>query len=199
MALGLVTVLGAASAAKADLPEGTGDVPRSALAPTDYSIVKSLHGMSTLGVTAGQIAQKNGSTQAVRDFGTTLVQTHTSGDQQLVAYAKNAGIDPNRMKNEPPPQELAYYLQSVDHLRTLKGKEFDLEFTRTVREAYGETIKQIQTAQPNIADSKLNALLNQRLPILEQNYQTAASLAAQSAAALSNQHPAPLPSPNRIP
>ena len=70
-----------------------------------------MHAMSMVGISAGEIAQKNGGTQAVRDFGTTLVDTHTTGDQQLLAYAKKAGIDPNRMKNEPPPQELAYYLQ----------------------------------------------------------------------------------------
>ena len=111
MTLGLATVVGAARAAKAE-PAGPGDVPRSTLAPADYRIVKSMHAMSMVGISAGEIAQKNGGTQAVRDFGTTLVDTHTTGDQQVLAYAKKAGIDPNRMKNEPPPQELAYYLKS---------------------------------------------------------------------------------------
>src|SRR4051812_31315870 len=208
MTLGLATVAGAASAAKADSPAEPGDVPRSSLAPADYRIVKSMHAMSMVGISAGEIAQKNAGTQAVRDFGTTLVDTHTTGDQQLLAYAKKAGIDPNRMKNEPPPQELAYYLKSVDQMRTLHGAQFDQVFTATVRDAYKETIKQIQTALPVISDSRLKALLDQRLPILQKNYQTAAVLASQSERAAAERQPppnttstgqTPQPAPGRTP
>lgn len=208
MTLGLATVVGGVSAARADLPAGPGDVSVSSLAPADYRIVKSMHAMSTVGISAGEIAQKNGGTQAVRDFGTTLVNTHTTGDQEILAYAKKAGIDPNRMKNEPPPQELAYYLKSVDQMRTLHGAQFDHVFTVTVRDAYKETIRQIQTALPVISDSRLKALLDQRLPILTKNYQTAAALASQQQPSSSERQPppnttstgqTPQPAPSRTP
>src|SRR4051812_45844125 len=101
ISLGLASVLAAAGAAKADV-SGPGDVPHSTLAPADGQIVRSLHTISELYVSAGQIAKKNGYTQAVRDYGTTLINDHEMADQQLLAYAKKAGIDPKRMRNEPP-------------------------------------------------------------------------------------------------
>lgn len=181
MTLGLATVLAGAGAAKADLPAGPGDVPRSTLAPADYSIVKHLHALSALAVSAGQIAQKNGSTKAIRDFGATLVSDHTAGDQELLAYAKNAGIDPNRMKHDPVPADMTAYMQSLDRLRTLTGQQFDHEFAVTMRDGYARTMGIVQNSLPNISDRNLTALLGKRLPVLEQNYQTAASLASTPA------------------
>lgn len=178
MTLGLATVLAGARAAKADLPTDPGDVPRSSLAPADYNIVKHLHALSDLAVSAGQIAQNNGDSKAVWDFGGTLVSDHTAGDQELLAYAKRAGIDPKRMKNEPTPRDMTAYMQSLDRLRTLTGPQFDHEFAMTMRDGYARTIGLVQNTLPNIADRNLTALLDRRLPTLEKNYQTAAALAA---------------------
>ncbi len=181
MTLGLATVLADARAAKADVPSEPGDVPRSTLAPADYSIVKHLHSLSELAVSAGQIAQKNGDAKAVRDFGGTLISDHTAGDQELLAYAKKTGIDPNRMKNQPPPRDMTTYLQSLDRLRILTGPQFDQEFAVTMRDGYARTIALIQNTLPNISDRNLSVLLDKRLPTLEKNYQTAASLASTHA------------------
>ena len=181
MTLGLATVLAGARATKADLPSEPGDVPRSTLAPADYNIVKHLHALSDLAVSAGQLAQKNGDTKAVRDFGATLISDHTAGDQELLAYAKKAGIDPNRMKHEPPPRDMATYTQSLDRLRTLPGQQFDHEFAVMMRDGYARTMGLIQNTLPNISDRNLSALLDKRLPVLDRNYQTAASLASTHA------------------
>lgn len=191
MALGLAGVLGGVSAAKADVPSEPGDVPRSALAPADHNTVKYLHALSELAISAGQMAQRNGGSKAVRDFGATLVSDHTAGDQQLLAYAKNAGIDPNRMKNETPPAEMRQYLQRLDRLRTLTGQQFDQEFAATMRDGYARTIALIQSTQPSISDHDLNALLNKRLPVLERNYHTAASLASPQPPSPAERQPQP--------
>ena len=189
--LGLAIVVGVASAAKADLPSEPGDVPRSSLAPTDYKLVKYLHALSDLAVSAGQLAEKNGSTTAVRNFGATLVSDHTAGDQELLAYAKNAGIDARRMKNEPAPPEMQAYLQRLDRLRTLTGQQFDHEFALTMREGYARTIALVQSTQPHLANRNLAALLDRRLPTLDKNYQTAAGLASQQAPSSPERQPQP--------
>jgi predicted outer membrane protein len=188
MTLGLAVVLGGASAAKADSP---GDVPRSSLAPADYNTVKYLHALSELAISAGQIAQTNGGSQAVRDFGAKLVSDHTAGDEQLLAYAKKAGIDPNRMKNQPPPAAIKAYMQRLDTLRTLHGQQFDHQFTATIRDASAQTIGYIHQTLPVISDSDLTALLNKRLPTINQNYETASRLASQRAPSSSEQQPPP--------
>jgi putative membrane protein len=191
MTLGLAAVLGGAGAAKADLPASPGDVPRSTLAPADYKTVKYLHALSELAISAGGIAQTNGDTKAVRDFGATLVSDHTAGDQELLAYAKKAGIDPNRMKGEAPPPELTAYMQNLDRLRTLKGPQFDQEFATTMRDGYARTIALIQSTQPQLSDHSLTTLLNKRLPTLQKNYQTAASLASTQAPSPTERQPQP--------
>ena len=94
-------------------------------------------------------------------------------------------------------------------MRTLHGAQFDQVFTVTVRDAYKETIRQIQTALPVISDSRLKTLLDQRLPILQKNYQTAAVLASQAEQSASERQPppnttstgqqAPQPAPSRTP
>jgi len=175
---GLATVLVGVSTARADLPSEHGDMPRSSVAPADHRTVQYLHSLSDLAVSAGEIAQKNGSTQAVRDFGATIVSDHTAGDQELLSYAKKAGIPPERMKSEPAPPEMTRYLQRLDRLRTLTGQQFDQEFAATMRDGYAQTIALVHSTQPHLADRDFSSWLNKRMPVLEKNYQTAARLAA---------------------
>jgi predicted outer membrane protein len=185
MTLGLATVLGGASAVKADSPASPGDVPRSTLAPADYKVVKCLHAMHGLDISAGQIAQTNGGTESVRDFGAMLVIDQSSGDQHLLAYAKRVGIDPKLMANEGTPNELARYRERVDQLRTLTGPSFDREFAETIRDGHARVISFIENARPDVSDSNLNTLLDLQLPTLKRNYEVAARLVAHQEAAAS--------------
>ena len=50
-----------------------------------------------------------------------------------------------------------------------------------MRDGYARTIALIQNTLPNISDRNLSVLLDKRLPTLEKNYQTAASLATTHA------------------
>ena len=175
MTIGLA--LGAATA-KAD--QAPGEAPPSTLAPADYKAVKCLHAMSELYVSAGTLAEKHGGTHAVRDFGATLVSDHEAADQQLLAYAKKAGIDPNRMSGEAPPIEMAKYVQRVDRLRTLTGPEFDRELAVTMQDAHERALALIQRAVPDIFEHNLAVLLEQQLPTLEKNREAAALLVSQT-------------------
>ena len=144
--------------------------------------MKRLHAINQHEISAGKMAEASGSTQAVRDFGTTLVRDHEAADKNLLAYAKKASIDPNAM----PPRlahEMAAENARMDRIRALTGQSFDLEFARAMRDGHATAIALVEAARHSVADPDLRTLLGGLLPTLRQHYQTAATLASPSAAA----------------
>ncbi len=190
---GLVALTGGSSLVTraSAAPASPGDVPPSALAPADSRIVKRLHAIHQLEISAGQMAEANGGAQAVRDFGATIVSDHQAADQSLLAYATKAGVDADKL---PPDlaKVMAGETAQIERVRKLSGQSFDREFTRGIRDADGRVLTVVQTAVPDVGDPSLRKLLHGLLPTLRAEYETAARLAASPAAAvLSPQAPKP--------
>ena len=89
--------------------------------PDDASFLKEAIQGNLGEVKIGGLAQRNGSTRAVKDFGAMLEKDHAAANQQAAQIAR--GIDV-AAPQQPTPEQQAVYAK----LAGLKGADFDAQF-----------------------------------------------------------------------
>lgn len=125
-------------------------------------------------VKMGQLAEKNGGSAEMKQFGKTLVTDHTMAGQQVKAAAKQVGV---MVKDEPSPDAQADY----DKLAKLKGADFDKEFARMSVEDHEKDIAKFQK-EANTGNGRVSELAKQQLPVLQKHLQMAQSLQSKQQA-----------------
>ena len=73
-------------------------------------------------------------------------------------------------------QAMAAHKAEVDKLRTLKGPEFDREYTRVMVQDHQKVIDKLTTARSRISDTELTGLVDKLLPTYKQHLAMAQKL-----------------------
>jgi putative membrane protein len=119
----------------------------------------------------GQLAQENAGNNGVRDFGKTLVTDHQKAQSQVKQAASSMGVT----AADQPTSEAQ---QEYDKLKTMKGAEFDREFTRYMVQDHQKDIEKFRKeAQAN--DGAASSLAKEQLPVLQKHLQIAEGLQKQ--------------------
>jgi putative membrane protein len=142
----------------------------------DAQIVAKLHHTNQMEIDAGKLAQDQGQSKKVRDFGARLVKDHQAADKKVMAYADKKGIDANAMPPAGTDDE-AKDQEKMDHLRNLKGAAFDREFATMMAEGHQKAIDLVQGATGRVNDPALRTMLTQLLPTLQKHHSIAEGLA----------------------
>src|SRR4051812_24885055 len=87
---------------------------------SDEDFIKTAIGINLAEIQTGQLAQKNGSTAGVREFGAMLVRDHTASNQEAVALAEKHNVT---APNAPSDEDQKMY-------QDLTGKR-EVEFNKT--------------------------------------------------------------------
>jgi putative membrane protein len=119
-------------------------------------------------VAIGKLAQAQGQSQAVKDFGTLLVSDHGAHKQELAALAQSAGIS---VSDEPTDEAKA----NLEKLRALHGAEFDKQFKMIMIEDHKKDIAKYEK-QAASGDSQTAALAQKTLPTLRKHLDAANAL-----------------------
>ncbi|GHI02382.1 Tat pathway signal sequence domain protein [Streptomyces cellostaticus] len=140
---------------------------------------------------AGQLAERKGTTQAVRDAGQHLVDGHTSLDAHVRTTASQLGVP---LPNEPNEQQK----QWLATLTAAQGQEFDRRFAGILRLAHGRVfslVAQVRAGTQNslvrdLADDA-NATVLDHIKVLEATGYVDFSALARDLAASSSPVPTP--------
>ena len=119
-------------------------------------------------VKMGQLAEKNGGSAEMKDFGKTLVTDHTKAGEQVKATAQKVGVT---VKEQPSSEAQKDY----DKLSKLKGADFDKEFARMSVDDHQKDISKFQK-EADAKDGPASDLAQQQLPVLKKHLQMAQSL-----------------------
>lgn len=158
----------------------TRSVPRSAPATasasaTDKNFLTDAIQGDASEVKLGELAEKNGGSAQMKDFGKTLVTDHTKAGDQVKATAKEVGVT---VKDEPSSEAQRDY----DKLAKLKGAAFDREFARMSVEDHQKDIGKFQK-EADAKSGPVSTMAQQQLPTLKKHLQMAQSLQQQQASA----------------
>jgi putative membrane protein len=119
-------------------------------------------------VAIGQLAQAQGQSQAVKDFGKLLVSDHGAHKQELAALAQTAGVP---VTNEPTDEAKA----NLEKLKGLRGAEFDKQFKTMMVEDHTKDIAKYEK-QASSGDTQTAALAQKTLPTLRKHLDAANAL-----------------------
>jgi len=113
-------------------------------------------------VQLGQLAQQNGMSQDVKDFGKMMVDDHTKANEELKALAAQ--------KNITLPDSMAQ--EQMDHVEELRGKanaDFDQAYMSLMVDDHQEDVDLFQEAAQNLQDPDVKAFASKTVPILQQH------------------------------
>ncbi|HTP67656.1 MAG TPA: DUF4142 domain-containing protein [Dongiaceae bacterium] len=110
-------------------------------------------------VKMGQLAQQNGSSDAVRSFGRRMEQDHTKAGEELKRAAQAAGIT--------LPADLSTKDQAMyDELAKLKGTQFDRAYARAMVRDHEGDVKDFEKESQQGQNDSIRSFATQTLPTL---------------------------------
>ena len=179
---------------------------------SDDIVLRQIHRANLDEIRMGQLAQRNGSSAQVKQYGARLVSDHQAADQKVVALAKQLRITlpqergqmsgaPFKSSDDRPgymgrrdstadSTTLQSYTPSSpqpgDRLRSLRGAGFDTAFANAMVDAHNQAIGLLELAQGQAQHEELRSLIASTLPALREHLQIAQSLAGGTATSGSN-------------
>jgi len=147
----------------AGLAAGAGDTTRN-ISDADFARTAAQGGMAE--VKLGELAEQNGSSQAVKDFGQRMVNDHRHADKKLKTAASEENIS---LPTEMSAKDQATY----DRLSKLSGPAFDRAFTRDMVKDHEADIAAFRHEANDGKDSTIKSFASQTLPTLEDHLKLA--------------------------
>jgi putative membrane protein len=139
-----------------------------AAAQDDETFLKKAVGINLGEIQMGQLAQKNGSTSAIRDYGSTLVKDHSASNEDAMAIAKKMNFT---LPNAPSADDQSMYKE----LSAKKGSEFDKSFAQAMVDGHQKAI-QLFTDEANSASGDVKSFAEKTIPTLKNHLAMAQNL-----------------------
>jgi putative membrane protein len=151
----------------------------------DASILSKIHKTNQEEIHAGEMAQSNSQSPAVKQYGQTLVQDHQQADQKVQQLASQLGVtlvDPQPSNAAEKAMDQKHSAE-MDQLKSLNGAAFDKKFSQTMAKGHSHVIGDLEKKQAQLPTSDpVRQLIAQLLPTLKQHEQTAKQLSNASKA-----------------
>jgi putative membrane protein len=136
-------------------------------------------------IDAGKLAQKKGSTQAVKSFGDMLVKDHSQNDRDIMAFAKKKGEPVGKMMpmNDGEKKDMQDSKDAMDRLKNMKGPDFDREFLSMMANDHDKELAKIDSVMGQVNDPELQTMLKDMKPVLQKHADQARELSKNNAQA----------------
>jgi putative membrane protein len=134
----------------------------------DQAFVNAAARGGLMEVELGQLAQKNGSSSEVKQFGARMVTDHTRLNTKLGAAAKSVGLTvPSSISAE---QKAEY-----DKLANLSGSQFDKAYIDLMVKAHTSDLAAFQKEDEATQNATLKAAVSGAIPVVEDHLKMAKS------------------------
>jgi len=117
-------------------------------------------------VQMGQLAQQNGQSQEVKDFGQRMVTDHTKANDQLKEIASQKGVT---LPTSPNSHDQAEY----NRLSKLQGDAFDKAYSKMMVSDHKKDVAEFKREANSGSDPDVKNFASQTLPTLQEHLQMA--------------------------
>ncbi|MBK0392910.1 DUF4142 domain-containing protein [Ramlibacter algicola] len=143
--------------------------------PNDAQIAHIVVTANQVDIDAGKLAEKQGSTKAVKDFGKQMVTDHTAVNKQATDLARKLNVKPEA--NDTSASLKKGGDDNVAKLKKLKGKAFDKAYVDNEVTYHQAVIDAVdKTLLPSAKNAELKALIEKVRPALVQHLEHAKHL-----------------------
>ncbi len=147
--------------------------PSSELDRTDKAFLRKAAEGGLAEVQLGQLAEQQGSSEAVKQFGQRMVTDHSKANDQLMTIAQNLNV--------PLPTTLSKHDQKeFDKLKSLHGTAFDKAYARDMRMDHRLDIHEFEREAKHGKDTQLKQFADSTLPTLKEHLALAEKLPGSS-------------------
>lgn len=120
-------------------------------------------------VKMGELGLSNGESQAVKDFSQRIVDDHTKANHELEKLAIRKGVVlPDGLSEQ--------HKTMIQHLSSLKGREFDAAFRQHAVADHQKDIEKFKTAAAKAQDPELRSFAEKTVPVLQRHLEAAQNL-----------------------
>jgi putative membrane protein len=136
----------------------------------EQAFLEMLHHGNQEEVQLGQLAQKKGTSQGVKDFGARLVKDHQAADQKLMTYAQKKNLQLGEPKADDDFKKMMKNANEAEQakLQSLHGPAFDRAFLASMVGEHDADIAKVMAGQKQFAsNAELKGLLDGMLPTLK--------------------------------
>jgi len=137
-------------------------------APLTSTVLGKIHHSNLKEIELGQLAQKLGRSQELRDLGRTVADERAASDQKIVSLASVELID---LPSHTPP------LRRDETGGLPASGDFDSVIARVIFEDADEELAEETAARDETGDDRLRALIDERIPVLRAHRDTAKKIA----------------------
>jgi putative membrane protein len=132
-----------------------------------WAIESAQSGMAE--VQLGELAKKKASSDKVKEFGSSMVEDHTSANDRLKAIASQNGIN--------LPAELdAKHKQTMNRLEQLSAAQFDRAYMQEMVKAHKNDVEHFQEGSNQLEHPQLKEFASSTLPTLQEHLTRAQSI-----------------------
>ncbi|MBN8728340.1 MAG: DUF4142 domain-containing protein [Xanthomonadales bacterium] len=136
----------------------------------DFAVQAARDGATEISL--GHVAEQNGQSQAVKDFGRRMVRDHGQAGEKLKAAARQDGIE---LPEQAPPKA-----SDAHELGKLKGAEFDRAYAQQAVKDHEKAVALFQREAREGSKPHVKAFAEETLPILEEHLRMARELDGHS-------------------
>lgn len=116
-------------------------------------------------IQAGELATKNGQSQAVKDFGRMMVADHSKSSQDMKALVSKANLG-----TQPPARLDAEHQAMIDRLKAAKGEAFDREYMSQQMAAHRKALALHQRYAQSGENTELKGFAAQVIPVIQKHH-----------------------------
>ena len=123
-------------------------------------------------VELGKLAQQNGSSAAVKQFGQRMIEDHTKAGKELEAIATKLGMT-------PPKEPGSKHQADIKKFSKLTGEKFDREYAEHMVKDHEKAVALFEKQAKNGDAAELKAFASKTLPALQEHLKMARDLSAK--------------------
>lgn len=155
------------------------------LTQDELQVLGHLHRVNQLEIDMGKLAEKQGSTDAIKDYGKMLVTDHEKADKDAKALAKRHGqmIRKETAANETDKAEIQDDQAAYKRLKSEKGDTFDRDFLQVMVQGHERELAKTDTAIGKVQSEDLKTMLNDVKSSLQRHADRARELQKNNAQA----------------
>ena len=203
--LAVAAVLALGGCARQDVARTTSDGSRTASGTPESTTTRSetgttsdmtelfqrLHHVNMMEVHAGKLAVERATNQKVREFGTKLARDHQAANERLQNLARERGISMGMPGMGPMDHErgggrmgmgmddeMRESMAAMERLRSLRGREFDLEFMQHMVADHEKTLAMLEGYRSTIEDRAIQQEVQQLVTTLREHRDSAQTIFA---------------------
>lgn len=139
-------------------------------ATTDFIMKAAMGGM--MEVQLGEMAQRNASSPAVKDFGKRMITDHTKANTELKAIADARNV-------QLPAVLEGKHREMINDLGKKSGSEFDKAYMNMMVDDHNEDVDEFEKASNNLKDAAVKAFAAKTLPVLRSHLEAAKNVQQQ--------------------